>query len=223
MVRVRPAVVRVAHSPHAAARRMPSKRKRPARHAAPSGDGDLQEALRQSAAEAREQRALKRSARSLGGASSSAVPSGRDEPEVDDCPICLEPMDNPDRIVKLNPCGHSFHGVCVVQHLRRGDLRCPNCRSTQVPAAPPSPVELAADPGLDDMYDEMERIREIFAWRPGLAMEMEEDDLRRRARAAGRGHRVGRERDGSAERAIRVPGGYASVPLISADTHTHTA
>ena len=62
------------------------------------------------------------------------------------------------------------------ENMSERHLRCPNCRSTQVPAAPPSPVELAADPGLDDMYDEMERIREIFAWRPGLAMEMEEDE-----------------------------------------------
>ena len=42
------------------------------------------------------------------------------------CSICLD--NNKDNVVKLEPCGHMFHAICIVTALRINGVKCPYCR-----------------------------------------------------------------------------------------------
>jgi len=42
-----------------------------------------------------------------------------------DCPICMEDLHKTDLFVTR--CGHQFHGICMIQHIKLNDI-CPMCR-----------------------------------------------------------------------------------------------
>ena len=48
--------------------------------------------------------------------------------ENQQCSICLDDVTECSQVVL--PCKHAFHGQCIINHFRRGDNRCPNCRDT---------------------------------------------------------------------------------------------
>lgn len=48
--------------------------------------------------------------------------------DVDECHMCLEPMDLLDNLLALDPCQHVFHAPCVRPWLLK-DLTCPKCRA----------------------------------------------------------------------------------------------
>ena len=50
------------------------------------------------------------------------------------CPVCLERVDDKPNAAVALVCGHKFHNVCIVKHLRR-DRRCPVCRDDPAAAA----------------------------------------------------------------------------------------
>lgn len=44
-----------------------------------------------------------------------------------DCAICKETMHKSEMKVKKLPCGHNFHGECILPWLRQNNT-CPVCR-----------------------------------------------------------------------------------------------
>lgn len=110
-----------------------------------------------------------------------ALTEGQDQHET--CAICLDPITDPASRVHLDGCGHSFHGQCAVNALRR-DGRCPLCRGTSFPEpAEPTPVATpcsgppvlkpkSAQPrrGVTGTYDHPDMHREVHVKRPELGM-----------------------------------------------------
>jgi hypothetical protein len=47
----------------------------------------------------------------------------------DDCPICLEVIDNTQNVV-ITGCKHKFHTTCLLRSIQTGGYRCPNCRGS---------------------------------------------------------------------------------------------
>jgi hypothetical protein len=50
-----------------------------------------------------------------------------DESEEDNCPICLDKMNNNNHIV--TSCGHHFHASCLIKHTLLCHNSCPCCRN----------------------------------------------------------------------------------------------
>lgn len=48
-------------------------------------------------------------------------------PEISTCCICLEDMT--DKFITLR-CKHQFHDVCIINHFRHNNNKCPYCRDT---------------------------------------------------------------------------------------------
>ena len=46
------------------------------------------------------------------------------------CPICLQPMTNTEKVATLLPCGHRFHTQCIRDGLRSTGGLCPLCKIT---------------------------------------------------------------------------------------------
>jgi len=46
----------------------------------------------------------------------------------DECSICLEPLDNKKKIIKLECCGNKYHKKCILNWQKHG-TRCPLCTS----------------------------------------------------------------------------------------------
>jgi hypothetical protein len=47
---------------------------------------------------------------------------------TNDCSICMDPYE-PTTMVKLLPCGHYFHTMCIDKWLKECDFKCPICRA----------------------------------------------------------------------------------------------
>ena len=71
------------------------------------------------------------------------------EVEPDECAICYEPMKDLAHMLHLPPCGHSFHGECILRWLR-SKPQCPLCRETSYIA---EPLHLQGMDWVDLMYD----------------------------------------------------------------------
>ena len=81
---------------------------------------------------------------------------------TDCCAICLEPLDNADKLCTL-PCEHMFHTHCIFKS-NRNDSRCPVCREHILEEEPPpnaeqqSPiVEIRFTPSSSVEIEEMRR------------------------------------------------------------------
>lgn len=48
--------------------------------------------------------------------------------EVDECPICVLPMDNKKELIKTK-CGHTYHKICLAKTCYMTDSGCPLCRA----------------------------------------------------------------------------------------------
>ena len=58
----------------------------------------------------------------------STLESLEDRPELEECSICLEPLNNGSGIKKLE-CKHQFHRACIETYMRvNQNARCPLCR-----------------------------------------------------------------------------------------------
>ena len=57
------------------------------------------------------------------------------------CPICLQPMTNTEKVATLLPCGHRFHTQCIRDGLRSTGGLCPLCKITvtNIPQQPQQP------------------------------------------------------------------------------------
>lgn len=52
----------------------------------------------------------------------------RAESELNECPICLAPIDQQAPGVRLSQChGHAFHAACLAQCIKDDSLKCPLC------------------------------------------------------------------------------------------------
>ena len=59
-----------------------------------------------------------------------------------DCPICLHPMTNTDKVATLLPCGHRFHTQCIRDALVSTRELCPVCKSTVTNVKPQQQTQL---------------------------------------------------------------------------------
>merc|ERR1711874_720868 len=49
-------------------------------------------------------------------------------PETEECDMCLEPLEEGDDLLPLDPCQHVFHAYCIRPWLEK-DSSCPRCRA----------------------------------------------------------------------------------------------
>lgn len=61
---------------------------------------------------------------------------------TDSCAICLELMNIPEQIGKMEACDHKFHKDCLIRSLQR-NTSCPLCRRTQSPGSETSDSDMA--------------------------------------------------------------------------------
>lgn len=76
-----------------------------------------------------------------------APPAPVNDPELDRCTICLNPLIGHYPVVRALPCGHRYHGVCI--DIADPPLtRCPMCRAEIVPQPMAEPP--LAEPAIPD-------------------------------------------------------------------------
>ena len=59
-----------------------------------------------------------------------------------DCPICLHPMTETDKVATLLPCGHRFHTQCIRDALVSTRELCPVCKRTVTNVKPQQQTQL---------------------------------------------------------------------------------
>lgn len=73
----------------------------------------------------------------------------------DNCPICLEPLDN---TLCQTECGHQFHSRCILQSVMRSQ-GCPICRAELCTRPEPTIVDVSSR--ISEMQEEDEQITRL--------------------------------------------------------------